>query len=197
MPSIDGGSSTGIDYAPHMYVLREGGNYLDESDYIFVANATTFYDDLDRSQYGDTHEEQKVELAKSTGGVTYQRYHIGISPIEGLVGDVQAKKIEAIRQYGKTYMHDTSVKGSHRGIPAEDIPGAAKSKLIKFGLTQLSMMAGHTILGGFGIELPADLEPLDLNMVFNGTPEEQAAEYAKQEQWQNFADELRHTLGIE
>ncbi len=47
MPSISGGDSSGRDYAPHMYVLTEGGNPNKDADYAFVGDAVaSAYDEL-------------------------------------------------------------------------------------------------------------------------------------------------------
>ncbi|MDB5175609.1 MAG: hypothetical protein JWM81_467 [Candidatus Saccharibacteria bacterium] len=194
MPSIDGGSSTSIDYAPHMYVLREGGDYQLEEDYVFVGNAeTTYEDDL---KYGSTYQEQLARIQEQAADGFYSEYHLGVSLTEGLVGDVQTKQLE-VRQFGgKNYLYDTCIGGSHQGIPSSRIPEEAKRKLITVGIEEISVLSGHIILNALGIELPTDLELLNFGKLFNGTPKEQSTERMKDKQWQKVADALRQMHGI-
>lgn len=195
MPGIDGGSSTSFDYAPHMYILREGGDSNVEADYIYVSNAETRCDDQDK--FGATYKERIATIATLGTGGLYSRYHIGISPIEGLVADVRTESLW-IGKSGKDvfWLGISDVGGSHRGLSTSEIPKLAIDSLISEGLRQISNIYGHTILGGLGIELPTDLEPMSFARLFNGTPAEQAAEHAKKDQWERIADELRQAHGI-
>jgi hypothetical protein len=194
MPSITGGSSTSIDYAPHMYVLREGGESRRDDDYIFVGNAEASYEATE--QYGATYEERLEAIAALATAVHCSSYHIGISATEGLVGDITTKKIEVVDHGSKKFLTSSLVPDSHRGIPALEIPEAAKKELLKVGLRQIGTFTGHAILGGLGIELPDDIEPLDFGKVFNGTPEEQTAQRAQNERWELIAKSLRQTFKI-
>lgn len=192
MPSIAGGSSTGIDYAPHMYVLREGGNSSLDSDFIFVGNAEVSWND--ESKLGDTYKEIKANVAKLATEVFFSTYHIGISATDGLVGDVTATKLEIVGS--DNYLKSTFVEGSHKGIPASDIPKEAKTQLILVGVRQISTLSGQMILGGMGIDLPDGLEALDFRKIFSGTPAEQANEREKEEQWQQVAEAIIKELDI-
>ena len=122
MPSITGGDSSARDYAPHMWVLSEGGDSSIDEDYTFVGNATAFY------------REPEAGL----------EYHVGVTALGELVGSVIPDQYNTLR-----------------GLSAEEIPEAAKKKLIEVGLNQISTLAGHVILNGLGVEIPSDLEPLD------------------------------------
>jgi len=195
MPSITGGSSTGIDYAPHMYVLSEGGDSYRKEDYIFVGNAETSYEDV--TQYDATYDEQLAAIAQLATGAYCNNYHIGVSVINGLVGERTTTKRKVVNTNGRSYLTFSVVPESHRGIPVLEIPEAAKKKLIKVGLEAIGTFSGQTILHGLDVEVPTDLALLDFGKVFNGTPRQQAAERVKQERWQVIADELRQTLGIE
>ena len=66
MPSIDGGSSSGRDYAPHMWVLNVGGNPNLDEDHSFVGNAETSY---------------------RPDGFYGRRYHIGVTALGEIVCD--------------------------------------------------------------------------------------------------------------
>lgn len=181
MPGIDGSDQSSISYAPHMYVLREGGDYANDADYIYVGNATVYYDDT--REYGD------VPVSKLSRGVTFSAYHIGVSIVEGLVGEVRTKRMKQ--------GFDETVAGSLRGIPASEIPEPARKELIAVGIRELPTMSGQTILSGLGIEFPTDIEPIDFAKLFNGSPEEQAAEAAKKGLWRATENRLRETFGIE
>jgi hypothetical protein len=157
MPSIYGGDQSARDYAPHMWILREGGNSSNDDDYTYVGNATVSYDDPK----------------------TKDSYHIGVTSLGELVGAVLLKRHRI-----------------YQGIPAEQIPEAAKKKLAKEGIQQISTLAGQVILGGLGIEVPGELEPLDFYKLFNGSGTERAAEVEKKQQWDVVAEELRQNLDI-
>lgn len=55
MPSITGGDSSGRDYAPHMYMLTEGGDANNDADYAFVGDAVaSAYDEQAHYSMGVT-----------------------------------------------------------------------------------------------------------------------------------------------
>lgn len=157
MPSITGGDSSARDYAPHMWVLSEVGDYSKDEDYIYVGNSTVYY-----------HEPE--------AGL---EYHVGVTALGELVGSVTPDQWRTVR-----------------GLPTEEIPDAAKKKLIEYGLRKIGTLSGHLILGAFGVNMPQDLEPIDFGKAFNGAPEEQEAELAKEQRWNDVKKQLRHELGI-
>ncbi len=107
-------------------------------------------------------------------------YHIGVTTLGELVCSLASDQT-----------------GTRRGIPAADIPETAKRRLLKHGIDEIGTLVGHQILAVLDVGVPTDIEPIDFNKLFGGTPEEQAAEQAKNRRWEQIADELRQTLDIE
>ncbi len=101
-------------------------------------------------------------------------YHIGVTGLGEMVCDV-------------------TVSGTTTGLPSEEIPPAAKDKLLAYGLNQMPSMAGFSILQALQIETP-DIEPTDYELLFNGTPEQQALELAKEKQCADFVAKIREEL---
>ncbi len=107
------------------------------------------------------------------------RYHIGVNVLGEVVGDKR-----------DAFTFPPTDSPFHAGIPNTEIPEQAKQKLVEHGVRQISNVAGNQILTACGIELPADLEPVSFEKIFNGSKQEKQAQQELRERWEAFGQEI-------